>query len=150
LIQRHIPDLATDFPKEFADYSTEDLLAFLDKIAVTDTIAVNTRTEIERGVSYALLGKCDRLVIVTSPTHASRAIRDACVVTEKVVIDIQLHVSDTNYRDMSAADVAVVEPPHRGDDPTRQYKYRRMFKIRYAAREDFQADLNWLLKKYSV
>ncbi|CAN0523330.1 unnamed protein product, partial [Laminaria digitata] len=68
---------------------------------------------------------CDRIILVSSPTHLPRCLRDACSLGQEEEEEeerrrrwrpvILASPSGTSYADYGPDDVAIVEPPHRGD-----------------------------------
>lgn len=102
-----------------ADFSVEDLLAFLDRTALFDTHTKNTTEEVVNAAKVAIEQGCNRVIQVSSATHIQR-----CYATAVTWMfqnpDSQLQFmpihADTCFRDSSPADVVVLEPPHRGDN----------------------------------
>ena len=60
-----------------------------------------------------------RVILVSSPTHLSRCLRDASWLYAKQKRPFRSHLfacpSDTSYAGCGPLDVAIIEPPHRGD-----------------------------------
>ena len=63
-----------------------------------------------------------RVILVSSPTHLPRCLRDAAWLYAERQYAFRSHLfacpSDTSFAGCSPLDVAVVEPPHRGDRDT--------------------------------
>lgn len=101
----------------------ERLRTLLESIVVTDTVSQNTREEIENAARVCLARGIERLILVSSPTHIVRCLRDACAIfdDEEELAPLRRFMvaaaSDTNYMGSTANDVAVFEPPHRLDRP---------------------------------
>jgi len=89
----------------------------LRDILVCETSSVNTKEELES--AGRLFFQCDinKVILVSSPTHLPRCLRDAMVVFDKLDYNPILFASpsQTCYANATASDVCIVEPPHRGD-----------------------------------
>lgn len=90
----------------------------LDRIII-DVDAQKTIDELKNaGLIFSQRG-IDQVVLVTSPTHLPRVVRDACVAYqdgEEPLFSRVLGVpSCTNFPGATADDVMVLEPPHRPD-----------------------------------
>lgn len=94
----------------------------------------------------------DRLVLVTGPTHISRAIRDASVLLEGSRIKIYGTPSDVSYYGSDGPkDVVIFEPPHRGQNNMRiDQVVGRIFNIVEKEKSVFVDQLDKLLVKYNV
>jgi len=107
----------------FAGFTGIDLgqvRARIEAIALADCTSRNTREEMEAAGRIFIEKGIDRVVLVSSPTHISRCIRDALTVFQepafrKLKDNLFATASDTSYLGGRAEDVAIFEPPHRGD-----------------------------------
>jgi len=95
----------------------------IETILEIENQSQNTVDEVKRvGEIFNRYG-VERIILVSSPTHLPRCLRDACVAFEQN--EDLAHFrhwlsavpSDTSYMGKSASDVAVFEPPHRPDRP---------------------------------
>lgn len=129
-LQDHVDRLA-DFPcfrDRIKDLAPEAYALFkkrVDDIVLGDPIT-NTAAEIELGAAYFQSVRADTIVHIAAASHAPRCIQLQAVVRERGKIPAQQRwftvASDTAFVGTSAADVVVVEPPHRGDDPLLDFK----------------------------
>ena len=108
--------------ERFADADLEALSARLETVAVADDASTNTVEELEAARALFEAAGIDRVILVSSPTHLPRCLRDASVVFRKPGSSYRpvllASPCDTPFLNTCAADVAVAEPPHRGDrDP---------------------------------
>ena len=84
----------------------------------------NTTGELQAAGEFFIEHDCQRVVLVSSPTHLVRVLRDASKVYQlnRKYESFQDHLlampSTTCYEGSTAADVVVVEPPHRPDRQT--------------------------------
>ncbi|SVA65294.1 uncharacterized protein METZ01_LOCUS118148 [marine metagenome] len=95
----------------------------IESILEIENQSQNTVDEVKKvGEIFNRYG-VERVILVSSPTHLPRCLRDACVAFEQNVDLAHFRhwlsavPSDTNYMGKSASDVAVFEPPHRPDRP---------------------------------
>ena len=136
----------------------------IESILHLDTESRNTRDEIAHaGKVFADL-EVERVILVSSPTHLPRCLRDACAIfgeyedMSHLRQGIYAAPSVTGYPGYSAADVAIFEPPHRPDrmnptDRTGVHVSRviaRVHDIPVAARERFVRRLDDLLLEFEV
>eukprot|EP00614_Pseudopedinella_elastica_P016818 CAMPEP_0172652950 /NCGR_PEP_ID=MMETSP1068-20121228/243578_1 /TAXON_ID=35684 /ORGANISM="Pseudopedinella elastica, Strain CCMP716" /LENGTH=685 /DNA_ID=CAMNT_0013467373 /DNA_START=80 /DNA_END=2137 /DNA_ORIENTATION=+ len=94
-----------------------DLANRMAAISVCETESRNTVEELEQACSLFDFAGVNRVILVSSPTHLPRVLRDAITVFEARGYHPTLLVSpsETCYEGCVAADVAVIEPGHRGD-----------------------------------
>jgi len=145
---------------EFSRFQNIDLAAakpkFL-KISRAECSSQNTREEMEEaGKIFSNLGM-ERVILVSSPTHISRCIRDALDVfkAEKYFAlweNLFATACDTSYLGGRVEDVVIFEPPHRGDQQAflTHYVVKRIFKISEEEMPPFLKDLDVLLTKYKA
>ncbi len=124
-----------------------------------DTKSTNTLTELREAGEIFLRHGCKQVVQVSSPTHLIRALRDASVVYQQDVRFQQFQArllampSMTCYEGSTAADVVVVEPPHRPDRhvvPTHR-RIARMMTLQQLDQQslvEFLGELDELLQRY--
>lgn len=138
-----------------------ELERFLKDRSYIDVITQNTIEEIKAFLDLSVREGAKEVAIVAVATHASRSIKTslAVIVQEPAYASFRHHVvlvpADTCFAGARADDVAVVEPPHRGDMPKWQtYKYvGALFQILKQGEpvfERFLAEFGELLKKYGV
>lgn len=93
----------------------------IESILHLDTRSRNTREEIELAGRTFVDHEVERVILVSSPTHLPRCLRDACAVFEEkgelshLRRELYAAPSFTGYPGYTAADVAIFEPPHRPD-----------------------------------
>ena len=134
--------LEAEYTKAFLDGHFDELLSFkawsdycpVDNQADWDSLkrhlsqnirldieSDDTRGELERAGEIFLEHDCNRVVLVSSPTHLVRVLRDAACVYrtdrrfERFQDNLSAMPSATSYEGFDASDVVVVEPPHRPD-----------------------------------
>ncbi|MFC2142127.1 YdcF family protein [Acidobacteriota bacterium] len=127
----------------------------LAAISIPECRSLNTREEMEEGARIFLEQDVERMILVSSPTHISRCIRDALVVLhDPQLAGLRRHLyaaaSDTSYLGGRVEDVVIFEPPHRGDQQAflTHYVVNRIFKIPESDMPSFLQDLDVLLTKY--
>lgn len=137
--------------------NSSHVVHLMERIVVCETESVNTVQEIEHACAFLAKSGVERVILVSSPTHIARCIRDACVVFDKMNYRPVLLASpsDTCYAGSSASDLCVVEPGHRGDRDKRfdgHLGYHKLFpramKIDPQKRYDFSKELDKLINKY--
>jgi hypothetical protein len=112
--------LAKFFEDEPSERIRQRLQQLLERI-VLDCNSQNTLEEVEQ--AGRLMGQqgCERMILVSSPTHVIRCLRDANrLVDERPEFAqwrgrIFANPSVTSYEGTRPGDVVVVEPPHRPD-----------------------------------
>lgn len=146
--------------KEFSYFHDIDLVNvrsnFLN-ISRAECRSQNTREEMkEAGKIFSELGT-ERVILVSSPTHISRCIRDALDVFKgekywSLRENLFATASDTSYLGGRVEDVVIFEPPHRGDQQSflTHYVVKRIFKISAEEMPRFLKDLDVLLTKYNA
>lgn len=97
----------------------DKLLEYLKRVSVLGLESKNTAEEIKEAVEECRARGIKKLYLVSSPTHIARCFQEACKYQEKNPTSIKFYAaaSDTCFANSTAADVTVVEPPHRGDMP---------------------------------
>lgn len=146
------PKLATS---EGLDEIREDLLSRI----VVDTDSQNTVEEIRRAAEIFLENDIERIILVSSPSHVVRCLRDATAMFHSDTAfarfknEIYACPSTTCYEGTEAGDVVVVEPPHRPDRhvvPTHR-RIQRMLTLQKLNYEDLVAlieEFDDLLQRY--
>jgi hypothetical protein len=138
-------------------WEKSQITEMMERIVVCETESVNTLQEIEHACE--LFSRCgvERVILVSSPTHIPRCIRDACVVFDKCNYHPMLLASPSqiSYEGFSASDICVVEPGHRGDRDKRfdgSLSYHKLvpraMRIANKNRFEFANELNQLITKY--
>lgn len=124
-----------------------------------DLQSTNTVSELREAGERFLRHRCERVVVVSSPTHLIRVLRDASVLYQQdrrfeLFQDRLLAMPCTTcYEGSTAADVVVVEPPHRPDRhvvPTHR-RIARMMDLQKLGHEpliEFLSELDELMQRY--
>ncbi|MCH2101745.1 MAG: hypothetical protein MK209_07465 [Planctomycetes bacterium] len=115
---RHFDELS-----EFPAFSKLDLPALrmqIEETAHAEVCSQNTREEVAEAAELFLASGVERMILVSSPTHISRCVRDAYTALERrrfAKLRHQLFAtpSDSSYLGSRAEDVVIFEPPHRSD-----------------------------------
>ena len=86
--------------------------------AVLDRTTQNTTQEIAEALRWCGDAGFDRLVLVTNPFHAPRAVREALVLKNSIGegVDLEFACADTDLAGGGVELCVTAEPPHRGDD----------------------------------
>ena len=98
----------------FEHVDLDHLERLLRRTVVADTSSFNTEQECTAALSRLQRDGVRRAVLVSSPTHAPRCLRDACVAARQVGFEGSLSVSPcgTSWTELEPV---VLEPPHRPD-----------------------------------
>ena len=118
--------------------------------------ATNTAGELEAAKKHleSVHPGVKELYLITSPTHISRVLRDACSLDLQRRYVVYGVPSQTSFGGTSPADVAVLEPPHRGDDstgsafPGLHELAAMMLHIPHRSRPGFAGEMLALLRRY--
>ena len=130
----------------------------IESILHLDRISSNTIEELENAGRFFLKQNIDRIVVISSPTHLPRCIRDACRVFEEnkdlSYFRNQIYAvpSMTGFPGYAASDVTIFEPPHRPDRSPLNISsvVSRIHKIPDSARGTFIQRLEKLLADFQV
>jgi len=114
----HFDELA-DFPA-FSKVDLKALRLQVESTARAASRSQNTREEVTEAAELFLENGIERMILVSSPTHISRCVRDAYTALEDSRFDRLRHQlfatpSDSSYLGSRAEDVVIFEPPHRAD-----------------------------------
>lgn len=117
-LRRHLGEL-NEFPA-FQKIDLAELSARLERTARLASRSRNTREEVTEAAEMFLEAGLERMILVSSPTHISRCVRDAYTALEEprfARLRYQLFAtpSDSSYLGSRAEDVVIFEPPHRAD-----------------------------------
>ncbi|MGB2905726.1 MAG: hypothetical protein WBB73_01410 [Candidatus Aminicenantaceae bacterium] len=141
----------------FEGIDLEEARSRLAAISIPECRSQNTREEMEEGARIFLEQGVEKIILVSSPTHISRCIRDALVMChDPQFSSLRNHLyavaSDTSYLGGRVDDVVIFEPPHRGDQQAflTHYVVKRIFKIPEDDMPGFLMDLDVLLTKYNA
>ena len=99
----------------------------IESILHLDRASKNTRDEIAHAGRVFVDRGVERVILVSSPTHLPRCLRDACAIYRAdgdmsgLLRELYAAPSVTAYPGYSADDVAIFEPPHRPDRPGRPH-----------------------------
>lgn len=121
-------------------------------IARTDTTSVCTVEELQFMRTMVQIYNIEKLILVSSPTHLPRCIRDAHTIFSdckclKVLCGVP---SDTCYPETSANNVVIIEPPHRKDRSCvlMHKTASKILQVPEENREEFRSRLEDLLTEY--
>lgn len=135
----------------------EHLRDYLRKFSYVDIKTQNTTQEIEVALQLCHERGIKELYLVSSPSHIARCLQEALkllAARPEILIRVYATASQTCFANSTAADVVIVEPPHRGDLPLWQtYRYvRAMFSLMRDTTvfESFLNDFGALLRHYGV
>lgn len=123
-----------------------------------DTASQNTREEIVHAGRVFVDSGVERIILVSSPTHLPRCLRDACTIFEadgalsRLRHGLLAAPSVTGYAGHTAADVVIFEPPHRPDRSGSNVSraVARIHDIPESGRERFVRRLDDLLAEFEV
>ena len=139
-----------------ADFA-EQLRSTLERITELAEDCQNTVEEIENAAWIFRRHSIDRPILISSPVHLPRCIKEACVLFEKGQWPEARHhlvaaPSETCYQNTTASDVAIFEPPHRPDRPMFpiQQLVKRISRVDQSQMSDFLMDLDALLEDYDA
>lgn len=144
---------------KFTDFQGVDLKeakGTIENISSLDTLSQNTAQEVRFASRMFQEAGVDKIILVSSPTHISRCIRDAFIACNEddalrhFTHNLFATPSQTCFPGTTAADVAIVEPPHRPDRIANSLNVlvQRMFKVPRAEQESFLTKLELLLAEY--
>ncbi len=130
----------------------------VESVLRLDTESQNTREEIARAGRVFVDEGVDRIVLVSSPTHLPRCLRDACAIfaenrnLSRFRHGLYAAPSVTGYPGYSAADVTIFEPPHRPDrsEANLSKMVARIHNLPAASRGRFIQRLDGLLAEFDV
>jgi DUF218 domain len=158
----------------FADCSLAELKARIEPVCTAETTAQNTVQELQAAGSIFAAARIDRVILVSSPTHLPRCLRDACSLWSAPPTSsttstskrsswrpavVLCSPSDTSYEGCSASDVTVLEPAHRGDRdaaldgdavPQLHALAARALRVQRKDKLAFQQQLDALLREYET
>ncbi len=148
-----------DYFGSFDDTKWETIIQRLLNRIHLDAQSSNTADELKWAGAKFLEFRCNRVILVSSPTHIIRVLRDALRIYQsnrrfELFSDgLMALPSATSYEGFSAADVVVVEPPHRPDRPMLPTHRRiaRMMSLNNLANDslsEFMQEFDSLLQRY--
>jgi hypothetical protein len=128
---------------EYAGLNRYEVNSWLHQRSFIDVETLNTAEEISRALQVCRERGVDELILVSSPTHIARCMQEAEKAQfESDLAEIQVFAtaSDTCFRGATPADVVIVEPPHRGDQPRWQtFRYAQsMFSLMRKSEDSFE------------
>lgn len=146
--------------EDFKDKEAREIFKtrFFDSLSV-DITSMTTMQEIKNAGNIFVKNKVDHVILVSSPTHIVRCLRDAMSIyrSDKKYACFSENItaipSITCYEGTSAEDVAIVEPPHRPDRhviPThrRMERMLELHKLPYEELVNLIEEFDDLLQKY--
>ncbi|KAJ1456726.1 hypothetical protein M885DRAFT_517156 [Pelagophyceae sp. CCMP2097] len=83
--------------------------------ATTETVSRNTAEELERLVPLIAEHGIDKVILVSSPAHCPRVVREAHRILRPHFPDLVIYAAPCQTSFACCDDVAILEPPHRGD-----------------------------------
>lgn len=117
--------------EQFMGHDSYEIEAMLQPCSIFDTVSLNTKDELR---SVFSIDSISRMVLVSSPTHISRCLRDATALRLSTQRNIRItaEVSDTSYAESKPEDVLIIEPPHRADRSSLRFNLllKRVLKFR--------------------
>ena len=130
----------------------------IESILHLDRASKNTRDEIAYAGRVFVERDVERVILVSSPTHLPRCLRDACAIYGEdgdmsgLLRELYAAPSVTGYPGYTADDVAIFEPPHRPDRPGADMSrvVARAHDIPENQRERFVRRLDDLLQEFEV
>ena len=151
VFETHFPDLKDQAFRDQCRTRIESILKI-------ENTSQNTVDEVTRAGHIFKDHDVEQIILVSSPTHLPRCLRDACVAFDN---DWELShfrywlsasPSITGYMGRSAADVAIFEPPHRPDRPPFNINdfLKRVNDIPGFGRQDFLRRFDELLQDFDV
>ena len=151
IFRNHLPELS--YPDSAGRYRER-----IESLLRLDTASQNTREEIARAGQVFVDQDVERVLLVSSPTHLPRCLRDACTIFEenrklsRLRHGLYAVPSITGYAGHVPADVAIFEPPHRPDRPGPNISgvVARIHDIPESGRERFARRLDDLLTEFKV
>eukprot|EP00612_Vaucheria_litorea_P001544 CAMPEP_0171454576 /NCGR_PEP_ID=MMETSP0945-20130129/1799_1 /TAXON_ID=109269 /ORGANISM="Vaucheria litorea, Strain CCMP2940" /LENGTH=222 /DNA_ID=CAMNT_0011979611 /DNA_START=38 /DNA_END=703 /DNA_ORIENTATION=+ len=103
------------FEKAFEKVDLESVKEVITSSKLIMTEPLNTKQEIICAGKIFEKQDIERVFLISSPTHCPRCLRDACV-EWKSKFTIFCSPCETSFAGNDPSQVAIVEPPHRGDD----------------------------------
>ena len=112
LLFERLPSLAAF--ERFRGVDLVELAQLLHRTVVTDTVSTNTEQEVRSALVRLQQAGVRHAVLISSPTHMPRCLRDACSLASKVgyVGSLAACPCDTSW---SSEAPIVLEPAHRPD-----------------------------------
>lgn len=151
--------LVDRYPKLGTPEGLEEARESLLSRILVDTDSQNTVEEIRNAGEAFLERDIDRVILVSSPSHVVRCLRDATAIFHseprfaRFANEIYACPSTTCYEGTSAGDVVVIEPPHRPDRhvvPTHR-RIQRMLTLQKLSYDDLVSlieEFDDLLQRY--
>jgi hypothetical protein len=146
--------------RQFSCFDGIDIAEHEDRMAaisVAECDSRNTLDEMKAAGRIFLARGVEKVILVSSPTHISRCVRDALVAfqtpeTATLKRNLFAVASDTSYLGGRVEDVVIFEPPHRGDRGSflTHYIVKRILKIPESQTDLFLKELDALLERYQV
>ena len=140
------------------DSSLVDLRALCRETIAAETFSQNTFEEVRIAASKFLADRREHMIIISSPTHLPRCLRDAYAALSEDTRCLTLRnnlfatPSDTSYAGADVRDVVIIEPPHRQDRdmlPLHTVS-KRIFNIPRDHKATFLQEFEGLLAKFGA
>lgn len=153
-----------DYFSRFTDIELDNLKKSIELLSTTENSSYNTMSELEACLTCFEKEEIDILVLVSSPTHAPRCLRDCCNILSKRKAQglswsptVMMCPSDTCYDSFSTEDVVIFEPPHLPLDVINSYgKFslhdlgKRCLLVQRTDSERFRTLFHELLQSFGV
>jgi len=150
----------------FDEFTDTQLHALVPRSHV-ELASRNTVEEIRAAAHFFVRRGVERMILVSSNTHAPRCLRDATVVLadlrekatdadsrarfESLLRNLLVSPSEVPYHNATPAMVAVVEPPHRPDTGVAFDKLvSRLFKVPAERRQELADQFEAMLRNFGV
>ena len=130
----------------------------IEEILQPETRSRNTYQEIRLAAEIFKSAEVTNVILVSSPTHLPRCLRDACIIFDEdarfasFAQNLYASPSQTSFHGTAASDVAIVEPPHQPNRSKlrKDSLVNRMLKVSIQDEQAFLEDLQDILARYSV
>lgn len=147
LLYQKLEELKQFSDPVFQKFSTQEIREILDRNLILETNATNTRENLENVAKILKEKDVKSVVLVTSPDHISRAMRDAIIIWQETYPEFTRSLfgspSTTLYSEGDMGDVVIAEPPVK-----KKFNLARIFGI--LKNEGALRELDELLKKYGA
>ena len=142
----------------FQGVKVQNIRPQIEKILQPETRSRNTYEEIKYAAEVFKTAEVTNIVLVSSPTHLPRCLRDACIIFggdswhSSFAQNLYAAPSQTSFQGTAAGDVAIIEPPHQsnGSKLSKNSLVNRMLKVSNQDEQAFLEDLQDVLARYSV
>ena len=142
----------------FQEKSVQSVQPQIEKILQLETRSLNTDQDIRFAAEIFKTAEVTNVILVSSPTHLPRCIRDACIVFgedarhSSLAQNLYASPSQTSFHGTAASDVAIVEPPHHSNrsDLRKNSTVNRILRVSNQDERALLEDLQDILARYSI